>query len=254
MSRPRRRSWSRSCRLAPAVALCVAVRPMVLAAQADPLPAPSTTVEWWQPVVVLGGAALLMVVDEPVSRFVQDNRSGTLDDLAHVRAMGQPEFYLPLVGGLVAAGLLTGESKVTLAGGRVAATLALAGGLTQLGKLASGRDRPLTGTGAASFHPFSRTGTAFPSGHTSVAFGIAASLSDEIRRPWATAILYSGAGLVGWSRMNDNKHWLSDVAAGAVLGVFSAKVVNGRWRVFGIRPPGVAAGPSGLSVVWQADF
>ncbi|HSM17851.1 MAG TPA: phosphatase PAP2 family protein [Gemmatimonadales bacterium] len=242
-----------TARLCLALTLAAVAQPAFLRAQAEPLPGPSATVRWWQPVLMLGGAALLMVVDEPVSDFVQDNRTATLDDLAGVRALAEPTVYLSLVGGTVAAGLISGDTRVTRAGGRLALTLAIAGGLTQVGKLASGRDRPLSGTGATSFHPFSGA-QAFPSGHTSVAFGIATSLSDEIRRPWATAVLYSGAGLVAWSRVNDNKHWLSDVAAGAMLGVFSAKVANGHWRVFGIRPPGVAAGPRGLSVAWQVEF
>ncbi len=243
----------------PAAWLCLALtlgtvaQPAGLRAQAERLPEPSATIRWWQPVLVLGGAVLLMVVDDPVSDFVQDNRTATLDDLAGVRAFGEPAVYLSLVGGTVAAGLISGDTRVTRAGGRLALTLAIAGGLTQVGKLATGRDRPLNGTSATSFHPFSGA-NAFPSGHTSVAFGIATSLSDEIRRPWATAVLYSGAGLVAWSRVNDHKHWLSDVAAGAVLGIFSAKVANGHWRVFGIRPPGVTAGPAGLTVAWQVEF
>jgi membrane-associated phospholipid phosphatase len=237
-----------------ALALGASAQPAILRAQAEPLPEPSATIRWWQPVLVLGGAALLMVVDEPVSDFVQDNRSATLDDLAGVRAMGEPVVYLSLVGGTVAAGLISGDSRVTRAGGRLALTLAVAGGLAHVGKLATGRDRPFSSTSATSFHPFTGGSKAFPSGHTAVAFGIATSLSDEIRRPWATAVLYSGAGLVAWSRINDNKHWLSDVAAGAMLGVFSAKVANGHWRVFGIRPPGVAAGPAGLTVAWHVEF
>jgi len=236
-----------------AVTLGAVAQPALLEAQAERLPTPSATIRWWQPVLVLGGAALLVVVDEPVSDFVQDNRSTTLDDVAGVRVMGEPVVYLSLVGGTVAAGLISGDSRVTRAGGRLALTLAIAGGLSQVGKLATGRDRPFSGTSATSFHPFSGA-KAFPSGHTSVAFGIATSLSDEIRRPWATAVLYSGAGLVAWSRVNDNKHWLSDVAAGAMLGVFSAKVANGHWRVFGIRPPGVTAGPAGLTLAWHVEF
>jgi len=30
----------------------------------------------------------------------------------------------------------------------------------------------------------------------------------------------------------------SDVCLGVALGVTSAEIVNGRWRIFGIRPPG----------------
>jgi hypothetical protein len=47
------------------------------------------------------------------------------------------------------------------------------------------------------------------------------------------------------SRINDNRHWLSDVAAGAVVGITSAKFASGRWRVFGIRAPSFIVGPTG---------
>jgi membrane-associated phospholipid phosphatase len=237
------------------MAVCLAGHPIAMSAQVELPEHEAATVRWWQPVLVLGEVAALMLLDEPIARFVQDNRSSTLDDVAETRLMGQPEFYLTVTGGVLAAGLISGDSRVTRAGGRLAATLALTGGLTRLGKFVAGRDRPLERMDDAfGFDPFSGGSHAFPSGHTSMAFALATSLSEEIRRPWATAVLYTGAGLVAWSRMNDNKHWLSDVAAGAMLGVFSAKVVNGSWRIFHIRPPGVAPAPSGVSLAWNVEF
>ena len=52
----------------------------------------------------------------------------------------------------------------------------------------------------------------FFSGHTAMAFAFATSLADDIDRPWATVGLYAAAGAVGWSRIHDNRHWLSAVA------------------------------------------
>ena len=237
-----------------AMVACLLGYPIPVSAQVD-LPAPEPpVVRWWQPMLVVGEAAALMLVDGPISRFIQDNRSSALDDVAEIRFIGQPEFYFTITGGVLAAGLISGDSRVTRAGGRLAATLALTGGLTRLGKFVVGRERPLEGADVTAFHPFTSASASFPSGHASMAFALATSLSEEIRRPWATAALYTGAGLVAWSRMNDDKHWLSDVAAGAMLGVFSAKVVNGSWRIFNIRPPGVAAAPSGVSLAWRVEF
>ena len=67
-----------------------------------------------------------------------------------------------------------------------------------------------------------------PSGHTAMAFALATSLSDEIHNRWATVGLYGLATAVGWSRINDNRHWFTDVAAGALVGITSAKLVSGR--------------------------
>lgn len=58
----------------------------------------------------------------------------------------------------------------------------------------------------------------FPSGHTSSAFATATSLSYSYG--WRAGIpAYSMAALTGLSRIADNKHWASDVIAGAFLGI-----------------------------------
>jgi membrane-associated phospholipid phosphatase len=155
--------------------------------------------------------------------------------------------------GLLGAGLITGNDEVTRAGGRLAVTLALAGATSTGLKLAMGRPRPNESSDADGFVPFSGQ-DAMPSGHTAVAFALATSLADDIDRTWATVGLYTLATGVGWSRMNDDKHWLSDVAGGAVLGITSAKLVNGRWRIFNLRPPSVLLGPGHAALAWQFSF
>src|SRR3989442_4664597 len=47
--------------------------------------------------------------------------------------------------------------------------------------------------------------------------------------------LMTAAAGAGWSRVNDNKHLLSDVVAGTALGVTAAQLVERRWTVFGWR-------------------
>jgi membrane-associated phospholipid phosphatase len=211
-------------------------------------------IRWWHGALVLGGLSLLTLVDEPAQRFFQENRNGNSDDVAHAfRHVGQPEVYGTITLGLVGAGLLSGNHEVTRAGGRLAASLLVAGAATAGLKLAFGRSRPNETLDAYEFHPFSG-GDAMPSGHTSIAFALATDLSDEIHRTWASIGLYTIATGVGWSRMNDNKHWLSDVAAGAVVGVTSAKLVNGRWRIFNLRPPQILLGPGQAALAWQASF
>ncbi len=57
----------------------------------------------------------------------------------------------------------------------------------------------------------------FPSGHTSHSFTIAA-IARELYGDEIGALAYSIATLVAFSRINDNKHYLSDVIFGAALG------------------------------------
>ncbi len=64
-----------------------------------------------------------------------------------------------------------------------------------------------------------RTNTSFPSGHTTSAFAIATVFAKQYKdRPWIPVVAYSTATLVGLSRITENKHWVTDVFAGAALG------------------------------------
>lgn len=91
----------------------------------------------------------------------------------------------------------------------------------------------------------------FFSGHTSMTFTAAAYLFREINddltaedtgndRPTRAVLrvasftaLYGWAGYVGWSRMRDNKHYLTDIVAAATVGIllgnamYDAYIVNG---------------------------
>lgn len=204
-------------------------------------------IHWWQGAAVAGGLTALMLLDEPMQRFIQGHRSGGLDDVAAgFRHFGQPEIYGTVTLGLLGAGLVSGNHALTRAGGRVAASVALAGATTGVAKLALGRPRPDQSLDADGFVPLSGQGS-MPSGHTTAAFALATSLADDIHRPWATVGLYTMAGAVGWSRLNDDRHWFSDLVGGAAIGITSAKLVSGRWRIFHLHPPAVLIGSSGAA-------
>ncbi|HWN19448.1 MAG TPA: phosphatase PAP2 family protein [Gemmatimonadales bacterium] len=235
----------------------VIAHPLQVVAQQEELPGsiPAPTVlRWWHGALALGGLSAFMLLDQPLQALVQGERSASKDELAGtLRRFGQIEVYGTVTAGLVAAGVVSGNAKLTRSGGRLAATLAFAGAAGMAGKLLMGRPRPEHSGDADGYVPFSGQ-VAMPSGHTAMAFAFATALSDDIRRPWATVGLYTLATGVGWSRLNDNRHWLTDVAAGAALGITSAKLMNGRWRMFGLRPPSVLLGPSNAGLAWQVEF
>ncbi len=79
-------------------------------------------------------------------------------------------------------------------------------GFTQVIKLVTHRERP---DGSNRF--------SFPSAHTSGSFAVASSL-NQFYGSAASIPTYVLAILSGLSRINDNKHWLSDVLSGALLG------------------------------------
>ena len=61
----------------------------------------------------------------------------------------------------------------------------------------------------------------FPSGHTATAFMAATMLHQEYgwRSPWFSIGGYTAAAITGVSRICNNRHWLSDVVAGAGIGI-----------------------------------
>lgn len=66
---------------------------------------------------------------------------------------------------------------------------------------------------------------AFPSGHTTAAFGMAYLVTQLYPQPLTLAAVYSLACAIGISRVYLRDHYLIDVVAGAVLGTIVAHVV-----------------------------
>lgn len=66
----------------------------------------------------------------------------------------------------------------------------------------------------------------FPSGHTASAFAAAEFLNQEYRdvSPWIGYAGYTVATATGALRLYNNRHWVSDVVAGAGFGIASAKL------------------------------
>lgn len=69
--------------------------------------------------------------------------------------------------------------------------------------------------------------SAFPSGHTTAAFAAATVFAVEYRnQPIIPIIAYTMATLVGISRITENKHWTTDVLAGAALGYITGRQIS----------------------------
>jgi len=93
---------------------------------------------------------------------------------------------------------------------------ALAGGIVTVTKHSVGRLRP-DGSNRLSF----------PSGHTETAFVAAEFLHQEYKDKsvWISVAGYGAAAFVGAARIMNDRHWLSDVVAGAGVGILSTKAV-----------------------------
>lgn len=91
-------------------------------------------------------------------------------------------------------------------------SIAIMTGLTRGIKYAAKRERP-----------DNSSRNSFPSGHTGTAFMTATMLHKEYgwRNPWWSIGGYTLAAFTGVSRILNNRHWMSDVAAGAAIGIGS---------------------------------
>jgi hypothetical protein len=99
---------------------------------------------------------------------------------------------------------------------------------TQILKILFGRSRPYNNEGAFSFSPFNFSDDewAFPSGHTSLGFSLSTVLSENSKSGFMKVVYYLPAFLTAYSRVYQDKHWLSDVFLGAVIGY-----TIGKWTV-----------------------
>lgn len=215
-----------------------------------------TVIRWYHGLAFAGMVAALSTQDKGLRTEFQNARSSSTDDFAKaIRHLGQPEVYATVALGTVATGLISGNSKITRAGARITSGIALGGVVSTLIKFSVGRRRPFSAADQYTFGPFSKADASFPSGHTMTAFALATGVSDEVHSLPVSITMYTLATGVGWSRMNDNKHWLSDVVVGAAIGITSAKIMNGHWRVFGISAPRVLLEPGrGAGLAWAASF
>jgi membrane-associated phospholipid phosphatase len=131
------------------------------------------------------------------------------------------------------SGVLTGQSKLRDTG--LLGAEALVDGLivSEVLKVATGRQRPLEGDGGGHFF---HGGHAFPSGHTVGSFALASVVAHQYHGNKAVVILaYGLATMVGASRFSARQHSASDIVTGGAIGWFIGRHVFER-RQDGRRP------------------
>jgi membrane-associated phospholipid phosphatase len=132
---------------------------------------------------------------------------------------GGPLYSTLFVAGMFTAGRFTGGPRFRAMTYDMLDAAVVNFTYTQILKVTVGRERP-DGSDNQSF----------PSGHTSQAFAMASVAQHHYG--WKIGVpAYALAGLMGASRIHEDKHWLSDVVAGAALGYIAGRTVvrvNGR--------------------------
>jgi membrane-associated phospholipid phosphatase len=176
---------------------------------------------------VAAGTLLAYSYDGQVRHLFSKNKSSLNDSFASVFEKAGDGSYgaglLAVYGGLCYL-LDHKEGPRTAALGAQAFIAANAAGT--LIKVSAGRARPYKDDGKGIFRPFKlKTAyTSFTSGHTTSAFAIASVFARRCASPWVGLTAYGLAAGTALERVYDDKHWASDVVAGAALGT-----VVGRW-------------------------
>ena len=181
---------------------------------------------WLKASLVAGVTLGLYAFDEDIKDWIQDNRH---DDLAEFgERFGDGKIVLPPLVIFYALGHAANNVKAQRTALLTLENVVITGIFTQLMKYSFQKHRPITGDPFDSFDGPVGGGDnlAFPSGHTSLAFSIATPIATEYKdNIIIPPLAYGLASLVAWSRVNDNKHWASDVFMGASLGYFTGKAI-----------------------------
>lgn len=177
--------------------------------------------------VVVGVFTALSQFDFPIVLFVRSFHFPLVVQLGNVgNSLGNGLTILLIGGGLLAAGALWHRQTFRWAGIHGLVAYAIAGVTTQLLKHVIGRPRPRF----THQHPFDSGASleggldAFPSGHASSAFALAAVLARYF--PRGSWIWYGAALFVAISRVIRGSHFPTDVVAGSLLGFFVGYVVS----------------------------
>lgn len=174
----------------------------------------------------LHGAELAVVATAwPLDRHIRDNvrlagGAGGERVSDAVKPLGTGRVVFPALLLWAAASHFAGHDDQVGASARIAASVGVAVVTSDILKYSVGRERPFESpTDAGALRPFSRHAS-FPSGHATLAFAAATALDRETQARWVPWVVYPLAGAVGWSRLRDDRHWTSDVLAGAVMGLW----------------------------------
>lgn len=181
--------------------------------------------------IILSTVGGSMFADQSVNDFAQAHQTNGLSEMSSdvLEPFGS-EYSLIFLSGIYIYGASTKNARCKSSSLLALESFVLASLLVRIPKNLAGRQRPDNWRGDGPFSFFGPLqGNSFPSGHTTASFAIASVFANQYRdTKWVPVATYTVATLVGLSRIYDNKHWLSDVIAGAVVGTLVGNLVSNR--------------------------
>lgn len=182
---------------------------------------------------LVAGTSALTFMDHPVRNFWQRQDNRFLDGVEKVGYhYGKPYTAVGITAGFYLSGMLL-QSEWAKETGLILGTSIFSNSLLMgIIKNGAGRARPGTDIDNMEFKPFNPSPAfhAFPSGHSSIAFGISLVLARRIDNVPLKVLFYSLAGSTAVSRMYSDAHWISDIGFGGMLAWFFTDTVISRMQ------------------------
>ena len=178
---------------------------------------------------VAGALGLTYVYDGEIRDALQKTRSRSIDKAADAGALaGDPFLHLGVAALVYGGGILAESPRWKETGEMLGEALILADGAALILKEATGRGRPTVTARKDDFYPFGFRSDydGFPSMHTASSFAVASVLARTSESLTVAVASYCAATFVGFSRMNQDKHWASDVLLGAAIGELAGRVAT----------------------------
>lgn len=183
--------------------------------------------DWLIGGAAIGGTVLSSLADRRVHSFLGSKEAAnSKHNFFNLAAnYGFIYYQAAFAGGLYLTGLFARSDGVRETARLIMQSLTYSGTLVIGLRILMSRERPYITDNPYKFDgiKFKSLDTqSFPSGHTAVAFAVSTILAERIGTWWSRVLFYGAAGLVGFSKIRTNQHWLSDVVFGGLLGFSSS--------------------------------
>jgi len=198
------------------------------------------TEDWHKAGCIIFIGSSLYLFDGEINDLVQKNANSVSNSVSDaVRQFGNGRYMLSALVLTGTGGYIFHDQTLQETALLGIKSFFLANGTSISLKYLTQRRRPLSEEGKQFWNGegFVRKRDSFPSGHATVVWSLAPIIAEQYKNvKLVPPLAYSIAALTSLSRINDEKHWASDVFTGAVIGYYSSQLVLKTTPLFSVQP------------------